>query len=221
MDAIFPEVLVFCDILARTTLVTALTMAGDRQNAMATAKHLVEVADSSPNPWARSFALLTYGYACCDADPAGARDALRRGLVIARDSGNRYSESHLANVLGRLEARHGEEHAALDYLSLAIRNYQNSGNISTMRVPLAALAAFLVRLGHHEPAAAIAGFAVSPMTTIWIPELGSAIVRLREVLSDEKYDALARKGETMTASAIAAYAYDQIDQARTELEQPC
>jgi hypothetical protein len=31
---------------------------------------------------------------------------------------------------------------------------------------------------------------------------------------------LARKGETMTASAMATYAYDQIDQARAELEHP-
>jgi hypothetical protein len=28
----------------------------------------------------------------------------------------------------------------------------------------------------------------------------------------------ARKGETMTTAAIATYAYDHIDQARTELE---
>ena len=31
------------------------------------------------------------------------------------------------------------------------------------------------------------------------------------------YESLARKGETMTTAAMARYAYDQIDQARTEL----
>ena len=31
------------------------------------------------------------------------------------------------------------------------------------------------------------------------------------------YESLARKGETMTTAEIVAYAYDQIDQARTEL----
>jgi len=30
-------------------------------------------------------------------------------------------------------------------------------------------------------------------------------------------ESLARKGETMTAAAMATYAYDQIDQARAEL----
>jgi hypothetical protein len=34
------------------------------------------------------------------------------------------------------------------------------------------------------------------------------------------YESLARKGEAMTAAAMATYAYDQIDEARTELEHP-
>ena len=80
--------------------------------------------------------------------------------MIAQDSGNRYNESHLANVLGRLEARHGDPMAALDYLTLAIRNYHDSGNVHRVcAYPLAVLAASLDRLGHYEPAATIAGFA--------------------------------------------------------------
>jgi hypothetical protein len=60
---------------------------------------------------------------------------MRRGLVIAQDSGTRYNETHLASILGRLEARHGDPLAALDYLELAIRNYHDSGNSTVMRVP--------------------------------------------------------------------------------------
>jgi hypothetical protein len=48
----------------------------------------------------------------------------------------------------------------------------------------------------------------------------TAITHLRDVLGDPAYESLARTGETMTAAAIATYAYDQIDQARTELEHP-
>ena len=33
-------------------------------------------------------------------------------------------------------------------------------------------------------------------------------------------ESLTRKGETMTTAAMATYAYDQIDQARAELDQP-
>jgi hypothetical protein len=46
------------------------------------------------------------------------------------------------------------------------------------------------------------------------------VAHLREVLGDQTYESLARKGEAMTTAAMVTYAYDQIDQARTELEQP-
>ena len=49
------------------------------------------------------------------------------------------------------------------------------------------------------------------------PEIRSAIAHLRDVLGDQTYESLARKGEAMTTVAMATYAYDQIDQARTEL----
>ena len=45
----------------------------------------------------------------------------------------------------------------------------------------------------------------------------AAITHLREVLGDQNYEALAHKGEAMTTAAMVTYAYDQIDQARTEL----
>ena len=89
-----------------------------------------------------------------------------------------------------------------------------------VRGPLATLAAIFDRLGRHEPAATIAGFAFSPFTASTVPELSTAIAHLREVLGDKTYESLARKGETMTTAAMATYAYDQIDQARTELEHP-
>ena len=73
------------------------------------------------------------------------------------------------------------------------------------------------RLGRYEPAARIAGFALSPLTSASVPEITTAIALLRDVLGDQTYESLARKGETMSTSAMAAYAYDQIDQARAEL----
>jgi hypothetical protein len=72
----------------------------------------------------------------------------------------------------------------------------------------------------HQPAATIAGFALSPLTAAAFPEISTAIAHLREVLGDQIYESLARKGEMMTTAEMATYAYDQIDQARTELEHP-
>ena len=86
-----------------------------------------------------------------------------------------------------------------------------------MRSPLAIQAALFDRLGRHEPAATIAGFALSPLTAAAVPEITTAIAHLRDVLGDQTYESLARKGETMTTAEMATYAYDQIDQARGEL----
>ena len=129
-------------------------------------------------------------------------------------------ESHLATALSQLEPEHGDPLAALDHITLAIRNCYDSGNVGVIRSPLATLAVFLDRLGRLEPAATIAGFAIDPFTSAALPEINTAIAHLRDALGEATYESLARKGETMTTTAMATYAYDQIDQARTELEHP-
>ena len=100
---------------------------------------------------------------------------------------------------------------------MTIRNYHDVGNTASMRANLAALATCLDRLGRYEPAATIAGFAFNPLTAAWVPELGTTIAHLRNILGDQAYESFAHQGETMTTAAMARYAYDQIDQARTEL----
>ena len=204
----------------RAWLVSALSAAASGGEAMDSADGLIEAAEATGNPTLLASALGAYGLAFRDADPVGALDAHRRGLVIAQDSGNRGGASAVAVFLARLEAEHGDTVSALDHLTLAIRNYHNSGNTTTIRVPLAILAALFDRLGCYEPAATIAGFALSPFSAPAIPEITTAITHLRDVLGDQTYESLARKGETMTTAEMATYAYDQIDQARTELEQP-
>jgi hypothetical protein len=68
---------------------------------MAAANGLIDAAGATHNPCVLSFAFFAYGFAFRDADPVRALDACRRGLVIARDSGNRTSETHLAGVVCR------------------------------------------------------------------------------------------------------------------------
>jgi tetratricopeptide (TPR) repeat protein len=203
--------------LTRVGLVLALAVAGSGDEAIAAATGLIDAAKETCNPYVLSFALYSYGLALREVDPQRALDAMYRGLVMAHDSGNRANETHLAGVLCQLEFNYGDPHPALDHVTLAIRNYHDSGDTTTIRSPLAVLAAFLDRLGHHEQAATIAGFALSPMTAAAYPEINTTITHLRDVLGDQTYESLARKGETMSTAAMVAYAYDQIDQARTEL----
>jgi hypothetical protein len=130
------------------------------------------------------------------------------------------SASALAEFLARFEAEHGDTVSGFDHLTLVIRNFRNAGDPTTIRVPLAVLAVFFDRLGRYEPAATIAGFALTPFSAAAVPGLNKAIAHLRDVLGEATYESLARAGETMTTAAMATYAYDQIDQARTELEHP-
>jgi tetratricopeptide (TPR) repeat protein len=205
--------------LTRTQLVAALAVAGADEEARVAANGLIEAAEATHNPFAIAYALQAYGYVFPQGDPARALAALRRGLVISQDSGNRFIESLLATITFRLEAEHGDSLAALNCITLAIRNFYESGNVAYISFALAILAMFLDRLGRFEPAATIAGFAFNPVTaslTGAVPQR-RVIARLRTELCDQTYESLAHKGETMTTAEIVTYAYGQIDQARAEL----
>ena len=204
----------------RAFLVMALSLAGSGGEAMDSADGLIDAAEATGNPNMLAWALGMYGFAFRDADPFGALNALGRGLVIAQDSGNRACASALSQFLAALKAEHGDTLAAFDHLSLAIRSYLDYGDTTSIRVPLASLAVLFDQLGRYEPAATIAGFALSPVVEKGVPELTTAIAHLRDVLGEATHEALSHKGETMTTAAMATYAYDQIDQARTELERP-
>ena len=202
-------------VIIRACLIFALTFAGRGEEARVVANGLIEAAEATRNPHALSNALNAYGFALRDTDPDRALDAFRRGLVIAQDSGSRCSE--LATSLASLETGLGDIASALDHVTLAIRNYHDSGSTGLMHGPLAVVAVLFDRLGQHEPAATIAGLAFDPVTAVFVPEINAAITHLRSVLGEATYESLARKGETMTTAAMVTYAYDQIDQARTEL----
>ncbi len=204
--------------LTKAALVNALTMAGSAEEAIAAADGIVAAAEATNNPWVLTYALLCYGMAYQNADPQRALAALRRALEVSQHSGNRANESHLAHLLAGLEVRHGDPVAALAYIALAIRNYHDAGSVAFIHTPLASLAILLRRLGRFQEAATIIGFAAqNPISVALYPDLHDLIGELREVLGDRTYESLARKGETMNPAEMVTYAYDQIDQARTEL----
>jgi hypothetical protein len=110
-------------------------IAGSSEEAIVAADGLIDAAEATGNPWVLSYALLAYGMAYRDADPGHALEALRRGIAITRDSGNRFNESHLAHIPSGLEAKHGDPLAALEYIALAIRHYQDAGSVAFIDPP--------------------------------------------------------------------------------------
>ncbi len=202
---------------ARGSLAMALSLAGANTEATGVHRGVVEAAETTQNPHSLSQALLAEGLVHRYTEPAVALAALRQALQVAQESGNRFNESHIAVVLSQLEVGLAAPQSAFDHLALAIRNYQDSGNIATSRSPLAILAALLCRLGLYEPAATIAEYAANRLARMAFPEIIETIARLREVLGVDGYETLARRGEAMTNAAMATFALGQIDLARSEL----
>lgn len=203
--------------ITAVNLVLALIWAGRYDEAMAAADGLVAAVEPTNNLWALSFALFAEGYAFTRADPDRALSALRRGMTIAQDSGSRYNMTIMAAGLSRLEAAHGDPLAAFEYIATAIRTYHDSGSAPGMCNSLAILAAHLDRVGRYEAAATIAGFASTPLTLTGLPEFTAATAHLRLALGDQVYESLFGMGTTMTTAAVAAYAFEQIEQALAEL----
>ena len=203
--------------ISRACLVMALYFMGDGDEAILASEGLLASADATDNPMTACFALLAHGLAYHDTDPVAAYDALRRALTVARDSGSGQMESAAAAALGIVIPTDRDPLEFLQYLVVAIRHYYDAGNTANLKNPLAVLTCLLDTLGHHEGAATISGAAVSAFTYASLPQLDMTIAHLRDVLGEQIYDSLARKGAVMSTAEMATYAHDQIDQARAEL----
>ena len=206
----------------RASLVCALVLAGRGEEAMDAANGLIEAAEATDNPWSLSFALHAYGVAFrrCGSRPraetpcAGVWRSPKTAVTAPR-------RSHLAAVLSRLEAEHGDPLAAFDHFSCGDPQLPRRGQHrqrSASRWPSSPLFSTGSDATNRRPPSPGSRSAPSPRRSF--PEITTAIAHLRDVLGEATYESLARKGETMTTAAMATYAYDQIDQARTELEHP-
>ena len=205
------------DTFTRVCLALALSTAGAHDEAMAVSETFPALADAVDNPHVASNALLAYGLAHHDADPAASYNAHRRGMKIAQDSGNRQLESYHAGNLSWLASSHGNLNEALDYATIALTRFYNTGHYSVMPSALAVLASILDRLGLYEAAATISVPASTPFARATYPEIHGTIAHLRDVLRADAFEPLARKGESMSNAALAAYALAQIDSARAHL----
>ncbi|WP_342744661.1 ATP-binding protein [Mycolicibacterium vulneris] len=205
--------------IARASLVMAFYFLGKGDEARAVSQGLLAAADATRNPFTACFALLAHGLAYHDVDPAAAYDALRRSLMLAQESGNRQMESASASSVLLVAATHRDPIECFETLTVLIGRYYDTGNTALIKNPLAILVSLLDRLGHPEQAAIISGFAESLFTRVSYPQLIPTITHLRDVLGAHVYESLAREGQTMTTADTVAYAYDQIDQARAELNE--
>jgi ATP/maltotriose-dependent transcriptional regulator MalT len=174
-------------------MVVALTVTGATDEALAASQNMPAIAHAADNPALAGATLLAYGWARRHSDPTAAYEALRQGWTIAEESSNRQQTSITAGLLSGLAAARGEFADAFDYITQTTRHYYDSGAVELMRVTLGTfLVVLLDRLGHHEPAATISGFAADALARASFPEIEDAVAHLREVLGDDGYAARAR-----------------------------
>jgi predicted ATPase len=210
--------------LGEAFVAIALTVSGRIEEAITSASRLPQLAEPMSNPFVASYALMCYGMAYSSRDPLRALDALRRGLTITQETGNRTNESYiamtLALTLNRIDGDESDHVSLLDYISSAIANYHDSSNITQLRAALGLFATFLDRRGDAEAAATVAGFAgVMPTAAPTVPEFGDTISHLGDILGAKTYESFSRDGAAMTMAAMVSYAFEQIDRVRHELEQ--
>ncbi|RDH80407.1 adenylate/guanylate cyclase domain-containing protein [Mycolicibacterium moriokaense] len=201
----------------RSTFTLALKMAGLDDEAIAVSEELPAMADTTDNPTFGAYALFAYGMARRDIEPLAAYEALRRGLEVARNGGNRNTECSIATTLVAITSAQGDIAEALDSAVVSIRFYFDSGNFFLVKNALSALVLLFERTGHFEAAAAINGFSDTAFNRSALPELDASVAHLRDALGDITYESLARTGEHMTAAEMVTYALEQIDLARAEL----
>ncbi|KRE27434.1 cyclase [Mycobacterium sp. Soil538] len=199
---------------APASMAMALMTTGHVDEAASSAAGLLEMAEETDNPGAAAFALLAYGYCCRESNPLVAYQALLRGLDIARNSGNRMTESYIAVNLSTFVGVQAPRAATLDFLSLAINNFHDSGSYSHMVSPLGVLATRLVDMGRPEAAATIIGFAATAFSLVTFPEITATIERLRGELGVDVFESLTNAGALLSYGEVARYALDQIDIAR-------
>ena len=175
--------------LGKACVAIALRWSGRTEEALSAASGLVGFAEASPNPFVASFALNSYGMACSAHDPIRALDALRKGVNIAHDTGNRANESYIAiaiaMTLNWIEGTSAYDRSSLDYLSLADSQLSTTRATShNLRASLGILATYLDRRGmidtrrHHRRFRGVV-----PTAAPNVPEFGAAIAHLRDVLS--------------------------------------
>lgn len=202
---------------SRAVLVIALAITGATDEALAESERLRADVDESGNPSLLGAGLLGYGWARRESDLPAAYEALHRAWTIADTSGDRQQASIAAGLLAGLAADRGQPADALAFINQMIWHYYDSGSVELMRNALGLLTALLDRLGRHESAATISGFAATSLALAGFPEVTAAIAHLTQVLGAARYRSLALAGASMTSAQIADYSFNQIDCVRAAL----
>jgi predicted ATPase/class 3 adenylate cyclase len=197
-------------------LTMSLGSRGRFDEAQVLAEAAVSATQASGIPSQIAFALVGYGRAFAEADPAQALHAMRRGLAVAHECGNSWHEGYIGQELASLEARHGDTEAALDSFSQVIDSRYQAGDVVLLSTTFAHLVVFLDRLQRYEAAATVYGFVDDPFTArVSATDLSIAAEHLSHVLGAAAFAERVDAGAIMDRREAALFAQTEIQQARS------
>ena len=207
-------------VQVRTWMVYALALAGSGGEAMHSADSLIEDAEATGNPSMLAWALGPTVSRSVTQIPRGAE----RPQPGSGDR-SRQRQPRPASALGigsgttqGRTRRHRWPHSIISLWQCTATWITATPRRSASRWPSSPF--FSTGSDATKPRPPSPGSHSVPSPRRGSPEITTAIAHLRDVLGEATYESLAHKGETMTTAAMATYAHDQIDQARTELERP-
>ena len=207
--------------LRGANLLVALSLAGQKAEAVALADDTVVATEASGVGWWQATALLGYSLAFFDADPPASLAAIRRATAIMRALPFEFAGNYA--VLARIEAAHGDPTAALDACAKALGIYKATGDRVSASTPQWVLADLLQRADQDEAAAIVAGSGLGPGLIgysgleVLFPELAAAIDDLRHSMGDDTFESFAERGAEMDNTTAFDFALEKIEVARARL----
>ena len=195
-----------------------LGAAGRVHEARGLADGVVAAAEAARIPWTITGAMHGFGQAIASSDPKAALAAYRRGLDIARESGNRWWIVTTGSELAALEARAGEPLAALDIFGEVVDWVWDANDITYLYRLFAWLVTVFHQLERHEPAAVLLGVGHDHFASV-APDidLTAIIATLQSTLGTRAFEQHFAAGATLDLGNAVQYVQDEMQRARAHL----
>ena len=203
-------------VVGMCSLTWALPAVGRSGEAMEIADETLELARRFGNPFWIGWAYGGMGRALAEAQPLRALEALREGLRYADEHRLDFFEANLAQDAAKLEVSHGEFDDAMALFARSIAAFFRAGNVVFLAASLASLAMGFERFNRPHLAATIYGSSRRQASINLVPNLASAVARLKETLGDEVFAECVAEGEAFTVGESVDFANQHIEMARRE-----
>lgn len=209
-----------CSELARSTglarriglvgLLNGLPGLGRGDEARAIADDALTAVRQAGDPFWGSFALLGYGRAFADTDPAKALRVLREAVAYTREHRMTFWEAVITREAASIEGLHGDPATALGLFEQAIASQHRAMNVAHLAAALASLAVLLTRLGASEIAATVYGSTTRYGSANRVKGLRQACADLEAALGPERFEECVARGAALGTTDAVHHAIEQI-----------